>query len=254
MIQTPYVIHGSEDSIDIDAFFILEHDFLVSQSQQQLKELCEKLSSEYGFNGNLIAVKNGVVSFCYKGTIDEVNNGMLYTYHLHNQKHQLPVIRRVERDLNIKVIRCIRGILSMYSRSDFRPEIKEALRSDTLRLKLNVLKKIDFNDVFTTNFSTKGDIKDILKFFSFQLIQTCALLEGEEIFTKAQVTNYDEDLAILIHRGHYYCKENIEIPLMTLNHYKNWLIKFTTISCDLDAQFMQTQFGKLSIKEEKYVD
>jgi hypothetical protein len=244
-MQTPYIIHGSHDSLDKDIFFIVP-PYNSPTSIQDCKILCENLSTKHQANGNIVSVLDGVVVKAYKGTIDEVNNGMLSTYHLHDQVYQLPVIYRVPRHVEMKVLRTTRGILSMFSKTEMRTEIKHALRSESLQDKINVLDKIDFTKEY--DFSGKGSIADIYKFFAFQLTQTVALTEGLELFTKKDCYEYDYNMGSFLYRKewayqyrHFLNGSKFNF-LYILNEYKE---KYDTL--------IKTNFGTISVKEEKYI-
>lgn len=38
-------------------------------------------------NCNLVVVNDGILVDCFKGTVDELNNAILYTYGLHKQEN-----------------------------------------------------------------------------------------------------------------------------------------------------------------------
>jgi hypothetical protein len=241
----PFILHGSEDSLDTDAFFIVPNELFTNCSFQELKELCDTLSKIYDFNGNLVSIENFIVKNFYKGTVDEVNNGMLYTYHLHKQKYFLPVMNKVPRHKEMKLIRCFRGILSMFSRTSMRTLVKQALKSEILADRLDVLESIDFNKQY--DFSAKGTTPDIYKFFAFQLAQTHALVCGDiEIYTKKQVIDtYDSgNIYNIIHRLPELDFNYLNILLEDLINYSENL--------DLNSPVIKTEFGNLNILKEKY--
>lgn len=176
--------HGSEDSLDVDVYVVIENPI---DSIQECKELCE---SYIGFNANLITITDGQVSWCYKGTIDECNNSILATYNLHAENTApCPITKRMERDVELKVQRTVRGLLSYLSRTHLREEVKAALKSSDMNFKREVLEKVTIWEI--PNFGKKGENKDVYKFFAFQLVQTCALMDvGVEIFTKAHASDF----------------------------------------------------------------
>lgn len=174
--------HGSENSLDEDVYVIIEN----ALNNQESKILCESYKL---FNANLITIKDSQVSWCYKGTIDECNNSILATYHLHKQYYPNPITKRMDRDLDLKIDRTIRGLLSIVSRTQHRIKVKEALKSDCRDFKIKVLDNIFFNEI--KDFNKKNTLENIYKFIAFQIGQTLALIEdGVELFTKNQVGNY----------------------------------------------------------------
>ena len=79
----------------------------IHQAHAICKEFNDKLSLIYTdkkINCNLITVKDNEIINCHKGTIDELNNCLFYTYDLHKQAFPNPILKSVERDLNEKDI------------------------------------------------------------------------------------------------------------------------------------------------------
>jgi hypothetical protein len=62
MKSHPVIFHGSENSLDRDAYVIVPEPMAI----QEAKSLCEQYPA---LNANIITVDNGQVSWCYKGTI-----------------------------------------------------------------------------------------------------------------------------------------------------------------------------------------
>lgn len=131
-------IHDSADSTDVDVHYVVDELPCLSEC----KEFCN--TNKDIENRNLIVINDGVVTACYKGSIDEVNNGLIDTYNLHNQEYPLLVTKRITRNNYIKYIRGIRGILSHISRSQYRPIVKPALVSNSWTQRLNVFHDINF--------------------------------------------------------------------------------------------------------------
>lgn len=189
-----YVYHGSENSLDKDIYIIIDEPL----SLQDSKQYCE-LHSHNSYNPNLITVKDGQVTWCYKGTIDECNNSILATYHLHKQYYPNPITERMERDINTKIDRTLRGLLSIVSRTEHRIKVKEALKSDSREFKLKILESIVLKNI--EDFNKKDTIENIYKFIAFQIGQTLALVEeGFELFTKNQVGIYYPNLQDFLSR------------------------------------------------------
>lgn len=177
----PIIIHGSENSLDRDAYVILPAPIEFKEA----KKLCDSYKE---INANLLVVTNGQVSWSYKGTIDECNNSILATYSLHEQESENPVTEKSERGYGLKMLRTIRGLLSYASRTELRKEVKQALVSDNLDFRIEVLKKIDLNTI--PDFE-KSSIIETYKFFAFQMGQTLSLLQDNvELFTKNSVAQY----------------------------------------------------------------
>jgi hypothetical protein len=187
----PIIIHGSENSLDRDAYIILPEPL----SFKEAKKLCDSYKD---INANLLVITNGQVSWCYKGTKDECNNSILATYNLHDQEYPSPVTIPAERGYGLKMLRTVRGLLSYVSRTNLRVEVKKALVSDDLNFKMEVLKKINLNTI--TDFEKSTPI-ETYKFYAFQMGQTLALLEENvELFTKNSVAKKYPNLAPYLER------------------------------------------------------
>ena len=175
-------IHGSEDSTDTDVIYIVDE----LPDKAECKKWCSEDSSE---NRNLATIVDGHIDKVYKGSPDEVNNALLRTYPCHKQEYPLLITSKVERNLEIKVIRSMRMILSHLSRTEMRPSIKAALHSDWFTRK-RVLQEIaeNFYNITINDKNHQMSAKDILKVEAFQLGQTTALIYGEELYTKWEIS------------------------------------------------------------------
>ncbi|MDF2533916.1 MAG: hypothetical protein K0R18_73 [Bacillales bacterium] len=171
-------VHGSEDSLDLDVFYVFE-------SMPTFVE-CQKFCSDKEENRNIIVVKEGIVSQCFKGTIDEINNGLLHTYPLHEQQCENIVTKTVERDVLIKIVRVMRCLLSHCSRTQYRLDVKKVLKSSSWKDRLSMLDKIDFTSI--DDYGKSGSKEDVLKVFAFQLGQVFGLIDdNNEYYTKSSI-------------------------------------------------------------------
>jgi hypothetical protein len=238
-------IHGSEDSTDLDVIYVVDE----LPSLQECKTFC----SDKEENRNLITVENGIVTSVYKGTPDEVNNALLDTYKLHEQEYPLLVERKVERDVHIKAIRAVRGILSHLSRSMFRPEIKNALRGswsvriETLQMIYDHFDEIDF-DSLQNNMS--GD--DVKKLIAFQIGQVLALTDFVELYTKSEIASYFTDLKPYLYRNSTD-NENLKEYLFLFIHCltKNNMFDYTDDGTEVTFGF---SYGTYDVKIEKKIN
>lgn len=175
-------IHGSEDSTDLDVLYIVDE----LPDKAECKRFCSADSSE---NRNVATVSDGVIASVYKGTVDELNNALLRTYHLHPQTDELLVTRELERCVPLKLVRAVRILLSYMSRTHYRPQVKPALRG-TWTDKLNMLDKIDLTTVdFNAFHKGEHNRADILKTYAFQIGQVTGLLHNPqiEVYTKSEI-------------------------------------------------------------------
>ena len=251
-----HYIHGSEDSLDVDVFFVVDN--LHSLTNDEQKKLCVDLSTAHGptSNGNLITIKDGYVSNVYKGTVDEVNNSLLATYHLHHQSFPLPIKGKVERDYALKGLRTLRGVLSHCSRTQYRTVIKEALRSEDLASRIKALDAIQFAQI--SDFS-KTPAVEVYKFMAFQLAQSLALLrDGIEIYTKKEaadwLSQFDSRFVDMIYRREVTQSDAGIISVLTLMLAGALPTTFSVAGAMASGwKILPTKFGNLSVKKEKYV-
>ena len=175
---------GSLDSIDEDRIFVVGS----LPSVEECKRFCDQQQA----NRNLVVIQDGVVRDCYKGLPDETNNAIYQTFHLHNNSAPLPVVEPVHRIVPLKVLRAIRLILSQASRSEYREIVKPALTSLNFARRKEALAQIDFAKLDLTADSAKS--------IAFQLGQTIALIDGHELYTKAEIAAYCPALADTLYR------------------------------------------------------
>ena len=218
-----YNIFGSKSSNDYDLAVRVNSIPIIAEPH----ELCKHYNSHFSkiltgkkINSNLVVVENGILVNCFKGTVDELNNAILDTYDLHSQDYPCFIKKRLERALELKIVRCLRGFLSMYSRTELRTEIKSALRGN-VREQIEVLKKIDLLNTIPKG--KKESLGDIYKMFAFQIGQTFGLMNGKELYTIEQIVEDYPNLEHFLFRTGKYDLNVIKIYLdiLMLN------IKFT---------------------------
>lgn len=173
-------IHGSEDSLDTDVFYVMDK----LPSTQYCNEFCTADPLE---NRNIIVVKDGIVTDCFIGTVDEVNNSLIDTYNLHEQEYPLIVTKRIPRNVILKQIRIVRGILSLLSHTQYRSEIKQALKGNWSD-RLKCLSQVDITAIDFESLNKQMSGKDALKIIAFQIGQGLGLLDGKEFYTKKSVS------------------------------------------------------------------
>lgn len=197
-MEYPKIIHGSENSLDVDAYVIIPEPIEFKEA----KKLCDSYRL---LNANLLVITDGVVSWCYKGTIDECNNSIMHTYSLHEQNIENPIVRIVNRSYALKLVRTVRGLLSYMSRTEYRECVKKALRSSSFDEKIRVLSSIDLEKI--EDFE-KTSLIETYKFLAFQLGQTLALLKDNvELFTKNATGEYYPQLNSYLQREGQSVKE-----------------------------------------------
>lgn len=157
-----FYLFGSENSQDYD--ILVEVDSIpqdIDKAHAICKDFNAKLQIIYPdkeINSNLISIQNNQLINCSKGTLDELTNCLFYTFNLHEQKFENPILEPTQRDLNEKILRVSRFIITFYSRTELRSQIKPALKGNLIK-RLEVLKKIDFQSM--TEFTGKKEKKKI---------------------------------------------------------------------------------------------
>lgn len=231
-------IHGSEDSIDLDVHYVF--------NELPSFKSCQEFCSDKNENRNIITITNGIVNNCFKGTIDEVNNGLYYTYNLHKQEYPLLINRLVKRDTLIKYIRTLRGIFSYLSKTQYRSIIKYGLKSNwTTRIK--ILEEINWDNI--SDFNKSFSKKDIFKVYAFQLGQSLGLHEEIELYTKSSISKQYPNLRKYLYRE----ETNINDLLIYLNKFINIIKSFKVIEKNNIVTFCD--FNKvIDLKTEKYLE
>lgn len=230
-VETPFYVFGSENSTDYDVIVSVDK---IPESIDAAHNICkywnEKLSEvlpDKPLNCNLGVFKNGKLVDVFKGTVDELVNVIYYTYDNHEQFFPNPISEPIERDLDEKILRVARFIISFYSRTHLRTKIKAALRGD-LKDKLEVLKELDFTEM--REFPGKKEkLEDIYKTLAFQFGQIFSLIDGfeSESYTKTEIGKNYPDLENLLLR-----KEPSQDDLKTLNKYLNRFIQLIESKID----------------------
>lgn len=188
-MEIPYQLFGSSSSEDLDVVFFVTELGSIAENSSVAKTYAAQLAVEIGsakvINPNLAIVSQGALVKVYKGTVDELNNALYHTYALHTQMHPLQITQVLPRDVELKIIRCTRTVLSYFSRTEWREMVKKALAGD-IRDKFICLQQLNIglygeevNGIPKTQF---------LKTVAFQMGQTLALMEGVECYTKETIS------------------------------------------------------------------
>lgn len=195
---------GSEDSLDKDVIIFVDK----LPNIEECKSISYIAKHQLGLNLNLceLDTDKGIIINCHKGTPDEVNNALYYTFHYHKENNHLdnPIKQTLTRNIPIKIVRAMRIILSLIAKSQYRERIKKALLSYNFQERINILKEIEFDGI-------KKDILtvDVLKSIAFQVGQTLALVDRKEYYTKKMVKEYNPHLRLLIERKGNYSQKQI---------------------------------------------
>lgn len=198
----PFQYFGSADSLDVDVVFFIEQ---MPDSIKACAELCAafaaQIQAQYGFekkvNANLARVKDGILTETFKGNTDELNNALFYTASLHEQIYQNPVTKTVVRNLDLKIERTVRMVLSYLTKTNVRATVKQALRG-TREEKMKTLEGINLESIVWDE--SKSDLTEVKKSLAFQLGQTLLLLKGTEVYTKKEIAALLPELELYLYR------------------------------------------------------
>ena len=145
-------------------------------------------------NINLCTVENGIISSCYEGDCNELNNAILYTYTLHKQKCSCFIEKVATRRKHRKITSSMNTILRILNSQE--PLETQDLDND----KINVVQR---------------------RKMAFQMTQTCALLNNVELYTKHDCIDY-------IGQAELFLNGSRDISLNTLKHIYLEQIRSTT--------------------------
>jgi len=135
-------------------------------------------------------------------------------------------VKLVERDVDIKIMRSARFMLMYLTRSEYRFDVKKALKSNFIK-KIKTLENIDLSTL--TELGEKSvNWVDYLKSMSFQMAQSIALMDGVELYSKEDLSARFPDLECMLMRTGE--------DLILLEKYKNEFVKM----CKLRLKDMKT--------------
>jgi hypothetical protein len=191
-----YNIFGSPDGNDID-ILVLVNEKISQLNKNQLDRLCilysehfKLLYSNLSVDINLILVEEYKIIWVAHGTIWETNNALFATYDLHTQKYKCFVnnnIMPTTTEINNKLHKAVRNILSMYIRSiQYRNDVKKALNStSTLNERLNVVLSIDNSRIiWADNRNNIVKINKQTKRACYQTLQALSSINTPGLYTK----------------------------------------------------------------------
>ena len=218
-----YNIFGSPSSVDTDILVYINDLLSIEENKQLCKMYEQHFSSIYNKpNVNIGVLENGSLKDVFKGTKDECNNSIFYTHKYHNQKHPCVITKLYIRDIDLKIERATRIILSFLSRTEYRKIVKKALLSNSLEERLMCLEQIDFNKL--TSFDNKKiEWEDGLKTISFQIGQVLGLIEGKELYTKEDISDVYPFLKDFLFRCGGNISTYVETYIEKVNIFKNVL-------------------------------
>jgi len=219
-----FYVFGSETSQDYDVFVETDKIPRIEQCKIICKEFEKELEEIFyakKLNVNLCVIKDGYITDVHKGIVDECNNSLFYTYKHHLQVWENPIKGPVERNIDLKLVRALRIILAFLSKTQYRPEIKDALKSNSFLHRLNTLRNIDLTTI--EDFGKKMDTKEVLKTIAFQIGQCRGLMDGKELYTKEGIIEHYESLREFLIRD----SENLQLMNTIKEGFCNYLHNYT---------------------------
>ncbi|WP_299674464.1 hypothetical protein [uncultured Tenacibaculum sp.] len=192
-MENPYQIFGSKSSVDLDVCFFVDELNSIQENHETIKTYIEKsnIDTNKVINANLAIIEKGIVIACFKGEEDELNNALYETYKIHKQQFEKRIIRKVNRNVEARIERCLRSLVSYFTRTEFRVKVKEALRG-SIKDKVVFLEGIQLDQI--KDFGKNGSQIEVYKTIAFQLGITLALLESVELYTKEGIIEYYPNL------------------------------------------------------------
>ena len=200
----PFYLYGSDDSTDKDVIIIVPKKDM-PETQEERKNMVFFLLKEYNlsWNATLAVIENEKIldTIFTKSWIDSLNNALLETYSLHEQKYPLLINEKQVRNKTLAIYKAVHTVLTMLTRTEYRTQIRPILKGiHDFNLKLEALSKIDF--VSLSEFNQKNTVDaDIWKIIAFYVGQNIALIENDiEIYTKKKFVSCYPDLEAFIYR------------------------------------------------------
>ena len=200
-----FQVFGSRSSVDLDVIVFVDEipdkPHIVHRLETKFNtQISEFTKTDKQVNCNLAIIEDGVIRKVFKGTPDEVNNSLLLTYDFHRQFYPNKIEKLVERDVEFKILRTMRVLLSLISRTEYRTVVKLALQQD-FHYKVKTLYSCNIRLQTDNSYLNKNvSFSDFIKVYAFQIAQTLALLENIELYTKEDIIEMYPDLAPYINR------------------------------------------------------
>ena len=215
-----YVVFGSRKSLDADIFVVVKTlPITIGACKQTVQYYESQLKDKFvkEVNVNIGTVEDGVITSVFKGTEDEVNNSIYYTAKYHKENKKSIVDTLLPRDIERKILRTFRIMLSMLSRSEHRKVVKKALKGDIWEQveTLDNLNLTQITDIGKRNVTWE----DYLKTMAFQLGQCLSLINDKnvELYSKEDIARYYPELKDYLNR-------EVDADLTYLDFFKNALI------------------------------
>lgn len=249
----PYYFFGSKNSIDEDVIISIPKE-IMPKHQEARKELVFHYKQTYRFeyNATLAVVEKGIITDTIypKTWVDSLNNALYKTYDFHLQKQQFaqPIQYLVSRNKLLSIYKTVRTVLSMFTRTHYRPLIKPYMKGcHDFQYKIEALKKINLMEVTSFNQRNARDI-DIWKTIAFYVAQNTSLIQDNiEIYDKNTCLKYHPTLQPFINREPLGI-QNIKDLEQYLKQYNQLITTFGDYQCH--GIYMSVLDEKIDMQKE----
>lgn len=221
-------VFGSDDSIDKDIMVAVNNKISGLQPKElsRIRDLYViKISELLGISANLIdinlvEVKYNVIVWQDHGTQWETNNALFFTYSLHEQIHPCFIssyLVPTNSDINKKLHRAVRIILSMYSRSvQYKNVVKHGLQAQiTLRDRMNIIFSIDnTKNTWAEIYNNEMKKATSIKRACYQTLQALCCLNGLGLYTKSELAKIKPEIRCFLYRETPTPIDNINLNIL----------------------------------------
>lgn len=197
-----YIIFGSKTSLDLDIIIwipkhltiLLPHEYIktakiADEKISHILNIDKKVNSCFG-HWDIDDIHNNTnLLWCQKGTIEETNNSIIYTYYNHNQNQiiSLPFNKLLNRNIKLKIMTSIRTSIGKLSRTSVdRPLL------DNIIFKYIMNKQFDIQylpHIFSGNSCNNTQRNMLVKQLLFNLEQQNTRSDSQVIILKSDISD-----------------------------------------------------------------
>lgn len=259
--------YGSNTSTDIDLFIAIdripENNREDRQNIEELREMVKYVIldsmkvNDKRIDYSFIHVSDdGVIDWCEYDDLEECNNALYYTFDHHVYNNAVvrvnPVKRKLTQNVSFKIVKVVRQLLTLLSRTEYRDDVKYLLKNGTFKQRLEFVIRMVSEQKFSKiqTFNKNLDDVEILKDIAFSFIQLYSLIEDVDVFCKKDACLRFPDLAPFILRED-------DAKLETLEEFI--IETFQKLSANIEVydhidavKFTRDQYGCLN-KEERII-
>jgi len=212
MEELSFNLFGSHDGNDLDILVRVSKKITLLR-YDQVDRICalysNKLSESFighNIDVNLVYLENDIIIWTAHGTVWETTNALFSQYQSHKQYHPCFVKAAViptQTEINTKIHRAVRNVLSMYTRSvEHREIVKRAMcHKSTLGYRLNTINTIiSSQNTWADNRTNIVKINIQLKRACYQALQALCVMKSTELYSKSDLSSYCPDVRVFLYR------------------------------------------------------